>query len=289
MTVYSVLTHPGCKHELNEDTVGWSEENSLWLVADGMGGHAAGEVASDIAKTRVLKEVAAGHSLLDAVNNAHVAVSEAASRKEDRAGMGTTMVAARLDGYEVEIVWVGDSRAYLWRDSELTIVTTDHSYMQMLIAKNELSPEEAHEHPRRNIVTQVLGVATPEPDRVKFGLHRNDRLLLCSDGLNDELTDVEIAAILKRGADTETTTERLVDAACESGGRDNISAIVIQYDGDSAPAEFDTLTLHHEAEPISKTEQLTPPKITHNPIFWGGLVAILVFVVFWLLRGGGGP
>ena len=207
MTVYSVLTHPGCKHELNEDTVGWSEENSLWLVADGMGGHAAGEVASDIAKTKVLEEVAAGRSLLDAVNNAHVAVSEAASRKEDRAGMGTTMVAARLDGYEVEIVWVGDSRAYLWRDSELTIVTTDHSFVNSQVANGVITPEEALQSTQRNIITRAIGTGRiVKPDFRTILWHPGDALLLCSDGLTDMVTDDVIRDILLGHEDAHPCT-----------------------------------------------------------------------------------
>jgi serine/threonine protein phosphatase PrpC len=235
MIAYSAATHPGRKHTLNEDNVGWNADKSLWLVADGMGGHAAGEVASLIAKEKVLEQTAAGAVLMKAVNLAHEAVRDAALADSERAGMGTTIVAARIDGYIAELVWVGDSRAYLLRDGVLETVTSDHSFMQMLIDNQQLTLEEAHKHPQRNIVTQVLGVGDPSPGRVTVRLQNLDRILLCSDGLNDELLHDEIAEILRENPDVEVATSRLIEAACDAGGRDNVSAILIQYEGESAP------------------------------------------------------
>ncbi|MBV1904526.1 MAG: protein phosphatase 2C domain-containing protein [Pseudomonadales bacterium] len=291
MITYSLSTHPGCKHELNEDTIGESASDSLWLVADGMGGHAAGEVASLIAKNTVLADVATGATLNDAVLNAHSAVLDAANSKPDQAGMGTTMVAARLEGYVAELVWVGDSRAYLWRDGVLQAVTTDHSFMQLLIANQQLTPEEAHKHPKRNIVTQVLGVGEPKPDRVTLRLQCQDWILLCSDGLNDELMDDEIAMVLRDSTDTNSAVTRLIDAACTSGGRDNVSAIVIQYDGESAPVNDPTTIRRSVSEslfPLEENASLVGRslKFARSPVFWGGVAALILGSILWYLRGG---
>jgi len=269
MIVFSAATHPGRKHALNEDSIGWNESKSLWLVADGMGGHAAGEVASQIAKDKVLEEVASGTVLCNAVKRAHHAVRDAAFANSQQAGMGTTIVAARINGYLAELVWVGDSRAYLWREGVLKTVTSDHSFMQMLIDNEQLTPEEAHKHPQRNIVTQVLGVGDPNPDRLTVRLQNHDCLLLCSDGLNDELLHDEIAEILGGNLDAESTTTRLIEAACDAGGRDNISAILIKYDGESAPDSEDTTI-----------RRLVPAKLeleeSQTGLFDGGIPGILV-------------
>lgn len=292
MTVFTASTHPGCKHELNEDSIGWSEAASLWLVADGMGGHAAGEVASLIAKNQILEDVTAGTPLVDAVLNAHQAVLEAANAKSEQAGMGTTIVAAKLDGQLAELVWVGDSRCYLWREDSLKAVTTDHSFMQMLLAKNQLTPEEAHKHPQRNIVTQVLGVGDPKPDRLSLQLKKHDWLLLCSDGLNDELMDDEIARLLRDYQDTESAVTHLIEAACANGGRDNISAIIVQYDGESAP-RFDAITSQRKDEknmlPLemdAKDRTAWYRDLVQNPMFLGSLGAALLFAIFWYYKGG---
>ncbi len=292
MTVFSASSHPGCKHDLNEDSIGWSEAESLWLVADGMGGHAAGEVASLIARDKILEDVSAGATLGDAVLNAHKAVLEAASAKSEQAGMGTTIVAARVDGNVAELVWVGDSRVYLWRDDVLETVTTDHSFMQLLLANNQLTPEEAHNHPQKNIVTQVLGVGDPKPDHLSLPLQTHDWLLLCSDGLNDELVDDEIAAVLRESKDTESAVKSLIDAACASGGRDNVSAIVVHIDGEENLVK-DSLTVNRRDLvdiPAPDTETTVAStehaNILRKPVFWGVLGIALAMAVFWYLKGG---
>lgn len=292
MTVFSASSHPGCKHELNEDSIGWSEADSLWLVADGMGGHAAGEVASLIARNTILEDVAAGTTLNDAVLNAHQAVLEAANAKSEQAGMGTTIVAAKVDANVAELVWVGDSRVYLWRDDALEAVTTDHSFMQMLLASQQLTPEEAHNHPQRNIVTQVLGVGEPNPDRLSLPLQTHDWLLLCSDGLNDELMDDEIAAVLKDSRDTESAVNSLIEAACASGGRDNVSAIVVHIDGNENLVKDSPTVRRRDLDNIPPLDTETTVvkagqgNILRKPLFWGGLAIAFVLAVFWYFSGG---
>jgi PPM family protein phosphatase len=233
----AVSTSVGRVHDLNEDSLGEDPERGLWLVADGMGGHAAGEVASRVARDTLLAEVAAGQPLKEATLAAHAAVVREASANQAQQGMGTTSVALKITRGVCEMVWVGDSRGYLLRAGGLRQLTKDHSFMQMLIDRQHLTEEQARTHPKRNVVTQVLGYGDPVPDSVSCPLQTGDTLLLCSDGLYDELTDTEIAAIMNTDGDLQACVDRLVDTACDKGGRDNISAILVRYEGPDAVPE----------------------------------------------------
>ena len=230
-------THHGRVHSLNEDSLGMDATLGVWLVADGMGGHAAGEVASRVARDTLLAGMAAGHDLRDSTLAAHAAVVREASGNEAQKGMGTTSVALQIRDASCEMVWVGDSRGYLFRAGELKQLTRDHSFMQLLIDRQHLTPEQARTHPKRNVVTQVLGYGDPVPDSVQCPLLRGDVLLLCSDGLYDELTDEEIGQILRSEKDLQRCSDRLVSTACDKGGRDNVSTILVQYDGPDAVSD----------------------------------------------------
>ncbi len=224
-------TNVGRVHSLNEDSLGAAPEHGVWLVADGMGGHAAGEVASRVARDTMLAQIETGEDLRSATLAAHAAVVQEAAGNEAQKGMGTTSVALQIRGTQCEMVWVGDSRGYLFRSGELTQLTKDHSFMQLLIDRQHLTPEQARTHPKRNVVTQVLGYGDPVPDSVTCALQEGDVLMLCSDGLYDELSDVEIGAIMGAEADLQKCVDELVLTACEKGGRDNISTVLVHYDG----------------------------------------------------------
>jgi serine/threonine protein phosphatase PrpC len=222
-------THPGRVHKHNEDSIGWLIPEQLWLVADGMGGHASGEVASRIVKDTILKSYDAGKDdLRPAIMRAHEAIMEAARRDRQLKGMGSTIVMARIEDDHCRVAWCGDSRAYLWRDGSLRCVSRDHSYLQYLVETTNIPEEVAAQHPRSKVLVRALGTEESAPDETEFRLSANDWIILCSDGLNDELSDSEIAVILAACESPNQATQRLIEATLEHGARDNVSVIAIQ-------------------------------------------------------------
>ena len=212
----------------------------VFAVADGMGGHAAGDVASQVAVEAFDRTTAGGvddeEDIVEAVRAANQAVLDRADEDPDLAGMGTTLTALALvpggadatGPGELVIANVGDSRAYLFRDGELTQLTRDHSLVEDLVQEGRLSPEEARSHPQRNILTRVLGNDTEvEPDVFRADPVRGDRYLLCSDGLSNEVDEERTAAVLRRLADPDDAARELVRLANENGGRDNITVVVV--------------------------------------------------------------
>lgn len=233
MARHATRTHVGRVYDHNEDSVRCMPEAGLYLVADGMGGHASGEVASRVAADTITEYMAA-MPLADAVRMAHRAVVEAADGDAALKGMGSTVVAAELKRGRLHIAWVGDSRGYLYRDGELRRVTRDHSLVNLLIDRKELTEAEAQRHPQKNVITQTLGHGDPTPSENSVALRSGDRVLLCSDGLNDELTDADIGAVLASTTDLEAAVTTMIEQALAKGGRDNISAVLIEADGGDA-------------------------------------------------------
>ncbi len=231
MTVgFAGVSHPGRSRSNNEDVVGWDEARGLWLVADGMGGHASGEVASRIVRDTLLAE-SQQQDLASRVCEAHRAILETARQDAAFDGMGSTVVAVWISGAVGHFVWVGDSRAYLLRGRDLKRLTRDHSFIELLRERDQLTEAQLRNHPNRNVVTQTLGLGEPNPSAVEVSLKSGDRILLCSDGLNDELTDEEIAEVLGQSSSPELAARHLVDSALDHGGRDNVSVIVLEYRG----------------------------------------------------------
>ncbi|MCO5735889.1 PP2C family protein-serine/threonine phosphatase, partial [Stenotrophomonas maltophilia] len=223
---------PGLRRELNEDTYYGDSELALWLVADGMGGHACGEVASALARETIVREIRRGAPLVHAIRTADEEIIRASRRRNDTLPMGTTVVAARVQGNRYEVAWVGDSRAYLWRDGQLAQLSQDHSVVQELVAQGNLTAEQARAHPHRNVVTQALGVTDPAHLNVATTsgeLRPGMQLLLCSDGLTEEVDDRSIARTLAfDDASAQECVDTLVAAALDGGGRDNISVILVR-------------------------------------------------------------
>jgi protein phosphatase len=204
--------------------------SDLWLVADGMGGAAAGDVASKLAIEEVNRLVAAGTALPDAIASAHEAILSAPAAGRGSAGMGTTLVALRLEGGRYELAWVGDSRIYRLRGGELAQLTRDHSLVQEMIESGEITAAEARAHPKRNIITRALGALSaraPKLDRREGDVQAGDLFLLCTDGLNGELADDRIQSILADSRDPQDAARLLVAAAVAAGGQDNVTAVVI--------------------------------------------------------------
>ena len=228
----------GARHTANEDAYGTDPDNGLWFVADGMGGHAAGEVASQVVRETVLAEVAAGLPLPDAICKAHDSVVELASEDPEKRGMGSTIVALQVDGAQVDVAWVGDSRLYLWRNEALEQITRDHSYVEYLIAKGEITSGEADNHPERNVLVQTLGYDEPTPGILQMQLQTGDRLLLCSDGVYTEMTRETISEILGQVVDPQKAAQKFIDHVVAVPGKDDATAIVLDYQPFQAGADL---------------------------------------------------
>lgn len=229
---FALGTHTGWVRELNEDSHIALPRLGLWVIADGMGGHEAGEVASAIAIREIARSIEQGMALAEAIETAHRAIQTAALQGDGAADMGSTVVALKLDnGLHYEIAWVGDSRAYLWNGG-LHRLTTDHSYVQMLLNAGMITESEIPGHPCRNVISQALGTGGADNKKIKVDsvsgvLNENNSLLLCSDGLSGEVTDDGIDAILSETTDAQTRVDRLIAAALEAGGKDNVTVIVV--------------------------------------------------------------
>jgi protein phosphatase len=199
------------------------------MVADGMGGAVAGEIASSIAVT-----VASGADISDPISSedrvlkANEAVGEAVAADSSLAGMGTTLTLVKLsvDGV-LDLAHVGDSRGYLLRDGELQQLTTDHTLVNELIELGRITPDEAEHHPHRHLITRVLGLGPVGVDTMKMDLEDGDRILLCSDGLTTMVSDFGIQQILAAGEGVEATVWALIEHANVAGGVDNTTVVVI--------------------------------------------------------------
>ena len=233
LTSFGSRTDIGCLRDHNEDSLVVTPP--LFAVADGMGGHAAGEVASEIA-VRVLSELAPEHpdgeALGRAIEEANRAVIQAAHEGRGRQGMGTTMTAAMLEGERLVIAQVGDSRAYLLHQGKLQQLTRDHSLMADMIEAGQLTPEEARTHPQRSVITRALGSDVHlHPDIYEINVETGDRLLVCSDGLSGMIFDDQIENTLRRVQDPQRCASQLVNEAIAAGGHDNVTVIVADVTG----------------------------------------------------------
>jgi len=213
----------------NEDAVGWNEAKTLAFVADGVGGSAKGEVASGLVK-EVFEAAAAQTDLKQLAMTAHARIREGAADKPESTGMASTLVAVGIDGNDARVVWVGDSRAYLWRNGGLKRLTKDHSFAEIARDEESLTETQVRRHPGHNMILQALGRDTPDPSETRFRLRNKDRLLLCSDGLSGCVRDDEIAQLLRSEAALETLPRLLVVAAVAAGSKDDISVVLVEHE-----------------------------------------------------------
>ena len=233
-------TDTGRQRRENEDSA--YVRAPVFVVADGMGGAQAGEVASQIAIETFEQGLPDGGTpeqrLADRVRDANHRIYDRSRTEQGREGMGTTLTAAYLDGSQLALAHVGDSRAYLFRDGQLTRLTQDHSLVDELVRQGKLTEEQAAEHPQRSIITRALG---PEPevevDAFTYPVQAGDVLLLCSDGLTSMITEERIAEILRSAPTLEKAGNRLIEEANEAGGRDNITVVLSRLEeaGDGQP------------------------------------------------------
>ena len=239
MPAYGSRTDVGLVRNHNEDSL--IATPPLFAVADGMGGHAAGEIASEVAIQTLLQhapESPNGDDLARAVVASNRAVIRAARQGMGREGMGTTMTAAMLEGRRLVVAQVGDSRAYLLHQGMLQRITRDHSLMADYIESGQITEEEAKTHPQRSVITRALG-SDPNtlPDIYEMHVAPGDRLLLCSDGLSGMVEDDLLESTLARVKDPQRCADVLVDEAISAGGFDNITAVVVDVEGGAAREE----------------------------------------------------
>ncbi len=237
--IYYAKTHKGNVRKLNEDAVYIPEDESGFfaVLADGMGGHSAGDVASSLIVSTVCTyfcdmdaaSVTQDH-LKDALCRANTLIWNESRANLNRKGMGSTATVAVFTDGKAFIGQVGDSRAYLFRDGALKQITTDHSYVQMLLDKGLINPEEAASHPHKNIITRAVGTEKDvDVDLFSVELQPDDVILLCSDGLSNAVSDEQIAGILSD--DLSAAAEGLIQAALDNGGTDNVSAVIAVQSG----------------------------------------------------------
>lgn len=285
---WGAYSDAGMVRPQNEDS--FLAEESLFIVADGMGGHNAGEVASALAITSVRAGAKVGITsptqFREVVQQANSAIYTASLDDSTQQGMGTTLTAvAVVPGAEpmVMVANVGDSRTYLWRDGSLTRWSIDHSYVQELVNEGIISPEEARTHPRRNIVTRALGIDRQVAVDVYTNMVRTgDRIILCSDGLVDEVSDSEIAGVVAQHSDPQELAEALVMVANTNGGRDNTTVVVVDVMDDiSGPTDRRS---PDTTSPIEGLATANGRPVTRGPriavvLFWSALVAVLLTAV----------
>jgi protein phosphatase len=266
--VVAGVTDVGRLRDGNEDSFVVDERLPLFAVADGMGGHRGGEVASATAIEALRAAFAGGRAINDAVKAANVAVIEKASNDPDLAGMGTTMTATTpVGGSALLIAHVGDSRAYRLRDGAIERLTEDHSLVEELVREGRLTEEQAESHPQRAIITRALGVDEDVAvDLYTVDVNAGDRILLCSDGLTTMLRDREIEGIARQEPDPRLAANRLVEAANEAGGEDNITVVVLDVTevDDAAPPDPDALTEH--TAPFTPTPAVAPDAEPAEPV-----------------------
>jgi len=291
---YGAVTHVGQVRTSNEDSL--LADNNVFMVADGMGGHNAGEVASLMAVDH-LREAASGiiaeTDLVQALEHANEVIYAESMTNHLHHGMGTTLAAmVVLENNSIVVAHVGDSRVYMWHEGALSRLSKDHSYVQELVDEGIVSIEEARTHPRRNIVTRALGIdANVEVEANTFPVTVGAWYVLCSDGLVDEISDADIAKVLARCTSPHEAAQALVDAANAAGGRDNITVIVVSTASPDAevvvpvetPSPISPPRDSDNAPVLVMRETPAKKKFRFGPVlFWSALggIVLAVLVVF---------
>jgi protein phosphatase len=269
---FGAATNIGNQRDNNEDSYVSDVKLNLWIVADGMGGLGSGEVASAIAVHTITTMLKQGHGINQAIEVSHKKIQEYAQTEASGTNMGTTLVLLYSQASLYNIFWVGDSRAYLF-DGVLSQLTHDHSLVQTLMDKGELSQEEAALDPRKSAITRALGVQERDSvraDSISEKWKENQKILLCSDGLTDCVSDEDIEKILQQSLSEQATVDNLIDKALAEGGKDNITVVLIaapknieNIGGDTDVPLDDTAGRHDRgsAEAMAKTNVMDQPII----------------------------
>ena len=281
---HAEATDTGLVRQSNQDAV--YVDDSLAIVADGMGGHAAGEVASEMTIELLRTGFAENQTvegLYDAINTANITVLNDARENPKHFGMGTTVIALGLtvDAEGVTsptLCHVGDSRAYQLRDGALRQLTDDHSVAEEWVRMGRLTPEEAAVHPRRHQLTRGIGVEeTIAVDVMSLHALAGDRLLLCSDGLSNELGGDTLARLSSAPFTLDEAVVQLVEAAKEAGGRDNITAVLVEFDEVSVTATPIKRTISSVTPPVARAASPTQKRRKRRRLSWRTPAALLLF------------
>ena len=287
-----VQTDVGRVRQRNEDS--YLLKAPVYAVADGMGGHIAGDVASATAVSVLEQGIDAGqprdgNALADLVARANEAIWEKARSDESLRGMGTTCTLVMIDGEVAHIAHVGDSRAYLLRDGSFRQLTQDHTLVERMVREGRLSAEEAANHPQRNIITRTLGVeANVQVDVLEERLAQGDRILITSDGLTSMVGSDEIGRVLGAEDDPQAAADRLVEMANDAGGEDNVTVLVLYLGADGAPAPPPPPPARHDTRPGADS-QVEPRSAGKRrwlkPLVWTiAIVAVLGVAGFLTVR-----
>jgi protein phosphatase len=279
----------------NEDS--YFVDAPLFVIADGMGGHAAGDVASATA-VEVIQENREGLSaqepqtLSEIVREANRAIWNKSSGDDSLRGMGTTCTMILVDGDTAQVAHVGDSRAYLMHDGELRQVTDDHTLVGRLVREGKLRPEEAARHPQRSMVTRALGVDEDvEVDVFSVSLAKGDRLMICSDGLSGMLSESDLNEVLHTESDPQAAADQLVDRANEAGGEDNITVIVVDVGVDQETGPIVTehrsdLSERVMTDPAADTGYHRAVEVAPKKSHWGRRLLVTFLIIGLLVAGG---
>ncbi|MDQ3962634.1 MAG: Stp1/IreP family PP2C-type Ser/Thr phosphatase [Actinomycetota bacterium] len=293
--VVGARTDVGRVREANEDS--YVASAPLFAVADGMGGHIAGDVASATAIEVLQNEgaqisAADPDSLVRVLQDANTAIYDKATGDPTLHGMGTTCTLVIVDGTTAQIAHVGDSRAYLFRNGELSQITDDHTLVGRMVSEGRLSPEEAEHHPQRSIITRALGVdSSVDVDLLSLELAEGDRLLICSDGLSSMIGADEITSVLTEDGDAQVAADRLVERANDAGGEDNITVVVIDVSEGTGAAAAAASHVADAAprtatDPSADTGYHRAVEIVPTKRTWRRRIIVVVGTVV-LLAGGG--
>ncbi|MFV8782449.1 PP2C family protein-serine/threonine phosphatase [Microbulbifer sp. SA54] len=297
-------THTGYRRDQNEDAFWGDEKRGVWVVADGLGGHQAGEIASQTVVEEIQRSSATDRHYEQALRRAHALLI---GEESNSTAMGTTAVVVAEDGNYFHVYWVGDSRAYLWTPGtatesalgaepgtvtplshgQLAQLTVDHSYVQMLVDSGAINAEEAASHPNKHVITRCIGGSTNpslEIDRASFAWKPGQKLLLCSDGLSNDVSEQEICRVLAENPDNQRAAELLIAAALDAGGRDNITVQLV-----ASPEQAQQLPQNRNnrtADPVPSSEHsfANEGRLALKLATITGFLAICAAAAWWLLR-----
>ncbi|WP_226661943.1 PP2C family protein-serine/threonine phosphatase [Microbulbifer aggregans] len=298
-------THTGYRRDQNEDAFWGDESRGVWVVADGLGGHQAGEIASQTVVEEIQRSSATDRHYEQALRRAHALLI---GEESSSTAMGTTAVVVAEDGNYFHVYWVGDSRAYVWTPAtpaensqetestapsspsnfgHLTQLTVDHSYVQMLVDSGAINADEAANHPNKHVITRCIGgSANPalEIDRASFAWKPGQKLLICSDGLSNDVSEYEICQVLAENTDNQRAAELLIAAALDAGGRDNITVQLV-----GSPEQAKQFSQNHDSRtvaPIHTSGQSAASngKLALKLATIAGFLAACAGVAWWLLQ-----
>lgn len=277
---YVICEEPANESEFTQN--GW-----LYIVADGVGGADAGEVASQFASQQTVNNYLRNHAqenlgqrLVDSMQAANTDLRRMVAERNDNSRMATTMVSVVIDEHKAYFANVGDSRGYFWRNGNFEQVTKDQSLVAKLVEEGAITEEEAEHHPRRNVILYSLGSErSPKIDLFERFLEPDDKILLCSDGLTRHVTDAELTESLK-GNDIEETAQMLIDLANNRGGQDNITVTILHFLGD-ASLQVPQNGSNHSDTMVGKTAVSTPAKSSKN--LWRLTLLLAVLQTFLIV------